>query len=326
MRRYVLIASLAALVVAAMPTTASAALKVGIGDQNSSTFTDPSFRALGVKRTRIIVPFDSIFKDPGSLDQWVGAVQAARMEPVVAFNPARGSRCPARPCSIPSVAAYSRAFKAFRARFPRVKLYNFWNETNSATQPTGPTRANVLRKTAALYVAAKRICRRKCTVTGPDILDQGIGDSRARVRRANQARMLKWVGMFLKYAGRGNYPRIWGFHNYGDTNYGRSAGTAFFVKRVARRGQIWVTETGGIYSFRLQSGRWVFRPNARRQAKATTNAFNVARKFRRITRLYYYQWRKNNPGDFFDAGIEDFSGALRPAYNNLKRIPRKYWR
>src|SRR5205085_1978801 len=160
--------------------------------------------------------------------------------------------------------------------------------TNSATQPTGPTRAGVLRKTAALYVAAKRLCGRRCTVTGPDILDQGIGDKRRSVRVRNQKRLLKWASLFLRYAGR-NYPKIWGFHNYGDTNYGRSAGTAFFLKRVARRGQVWVTETGGIYAFTQQSGKVVFRPNAARAAKGTKNAYSIARKYRRrITRLYYY--------------------------------------
>ena len=207
-----------------------------------------------------------------------------------------------------------------------MKLFNFWNETNSATQPTGPTRAKVLRKTVALYLAAKRICGGKCTVTGPDILDQGIGDKRRSVRVRNQKRMSKWVSMFLRFAGGRNYPKIWGFHNYGDTNYGRSLGTAYFLSHIARRGQVWVTETGGIYSFRQQGGKLVFAPNLSRQTKATTNAYKVARKFRRITRLYYYQWRKNNADDFFDAGIEDFGGTLRPAYQALTKLPSSFWR
>ena len=50
MRRMTLICCLAALVAAGMSTTAFAALKGGIGDQNASSFSDPHFRALGVKR------------------------------------------------------------------------------------------------------------------------------------------------------------------------------------------------------------------------------------------------------------------------------------
>ena len=327
MRRLTLICCLAALVAAGMSTTAFAALKGGIGDQNASSFSDPHFRALGVKRTRLIVPYDAIFKSPGQVDQWVKAALAAKLEPLIAFNPSQGSHCPARPCSVPSTKAYTRAFKAWRKKYPKVKLFNFWNETNSATQPTGATRASTVKKAVKLYLAAKRVCGRKCTVTGPDMLDQGIGDKRKSVRVRNQKRMAKWVGMFLRFAGRRNYPKVWGFHNYGDTNYGRSTGTKFFLRKIARRGQVWVTETGGIYAFRQQSGKVVFKPNASRQAKATTFAFTIAKKFRRrITRLYYYQWRTNNATDFFDAGIIDFNGNLRPAYGRLKKLPRSFWR
>jgi hypothetical protein len=99
------------------------------------------------------------------------------------------------------------------------------------------------------------------------------------------------------------------------------------LNSIAKKGEVWVTETGGIFSFRLQSGRLTFKPNAARQAKAVTNAYKLAQKFsRRIKRLYYYQWRKNNPNDFFDAGIVDFSGKLRPAYKSLTKLPKSVWK
>jgi hypothetical protein len=327
MRRLVLIACLAALIAAGLTSTANAALIAGIGDQNSTTFTDPDFTALKVKRTRLIVPYDAVLREPGAsrLAEWMNAVKAAKLKPLVAFNPTGGSRCPAKPCSIPSAKAYTKAFKAFRKKYPFVKEFNFWNETNSATQPTGSTKASTLKKTAALYKAALKVCGRKCRVSGPDLLDQGVGDARKSVRSRNQKRMKKWVGLFLRYAGR--YPTLWGIHNYGDTNYGRSTGTAFMLKSIAKKGEVWVTETGGIYEFRLQSGRVTFKANASRQAKATTNAYKIAKKFnRRIKRLYYYQWRKNNSGDFFDAGIKSFEGNLRPAYSSLKKLPKSIWR
>lgn len=327
MRRYALILCLTAGLLGTAFASNSFALVGGIGDQNASTFSDSRFRALKVKRTRYIVPWDAIIKDAARVDQWMQAVRAAKLKPVIAFNPSAGSRCPAKPCSIPSKAAYTRAFKAFRKKYPWAKEFNFWNEANSATQPTGPTKASTVKKAAGLYLAAKKVCGRKCVVTGPDILDQGIGDARRSVRARNQKRMKKWVGLFLRYAGRRNYPKIWGLHNYGDTNYGRSTGTAFFLRSIAKRGQVWATETGGIYSFTTQDGRAVFKPSATRQAKATTNAYKLARKYRkRITRLYYYQWRKNNSGDFFDAGIIDFNGGLRPAYTSLKKLPKSVWR
>jgi hypothetical protein len=255
------------------------------------------------------------------------AVKKAKLKPLIAFNPSGGSACPAKPCSIPSASAYTKAFKLFHKKYSFAKEFNFWNETNSATQPTGPTKASVLKKTAALYKAALKVCGRKCRVSGPDLLDQGVGDPRKSVRVRNQKRMAKWVAMFLKYAGKKSYPKLWGIHNYGDTNYGRSTGTAFMLKSVAKKGEVWVTETGGIFSFTLQNGTQTFAPSASRQAKATTNAYKIAKKFgSRIKRLYYYQWRKNNEFDNFDAGIVDFAGALRPAYASLRKLPKSAWK
>ena len=328
MRRLVLITCLAAFAAAAMTTTASARLVGGIGDQNASTFSDPNFKALKVKRTRLITPYDSILKSPASVDQWVKAAAAAKVEPLIAFNPAQGSHCPNSPCKVPSVKQYTKAFKTWRKKYPKIKLFNFWNETNSATQPTGSTKkTSGIKRAAQLYVAAKKICGRKCTVTGPDILDQNFGDKNKRTRKAGQARAKKWVGLFLKFAGKRNYPKIWGFHNYGDTNYRRTTGTSFFLKSIAKKGQVWVTETGGDYEFTLQSGKVVFTPDATRQAKATKFAYTVAKKFqRRIKRLYYYQWRKNNASDLFDAGIVDPGGVPRPAYAVLAKLPKSFWR
>jgi hypothetical protein len=140
MRRLVLTVCLAALIAGAVASTANAALVAGIGDQNSTTFTDPNFKKLKVKRTRLIVPWDAITKDPARVKQWMDAVKKAKLKPLVAFNPAGNSRCPAKPCSIPSARSYTKAFKAFRKKFPFVKEFNFWNETNSATQPTCSTR------------------------------------------------------------------------------------------------------------------------------------------------------------------------------------------
>ena len=328
MRRLVLITCCAALILGASTGTASA-LVAGIGDQNSTTFSDPSFKALHVKRTRLITPYNAILTKDGKfqIKQWMAAVKKAKLTPLVAFNPARGTVCPGSRCKLPSVSAYTKAFKAFHKAYPFVKEYNFWNETNSATQPTGPTKASVVKRDAQLYVAALKVCGRSCRVSGPDLLDQGVGDSRKSIRVRNQKRMKKWVSMFLHYAGSSHYPKLWGIHNYGDTNYGRTTGTAFMLHSIAKKGEVWVTETGGIYSFTLQSGKQTFAPDAARQAKATTNAYKVANKYRsRIKRLYYYQWRKNNANDFFDAGIIDYSGALRPAYDSLKKLPKSIWK
>jgi hypothetical protein len=251
----------------------------------------------------------------------MAATKAARLKVLVAFNPTSGSRCPSRPCSIPSVSRYTRALKAFRKRYPQVKEFNFWNETNSPTQPTGP--AKKVRSAAKLYVAAKKVCGRKCTVTGPDILDLAFD------RRSGQKRVIKWVSTFLRAVGKKNYPKVWGFHNYQSSNYNRPSQTSFFVKKVAKKGQIWVTETGGIVQFKTSTGkRTPFEKyDEKRASRAIAYAYSIARKNRsRIRRLYFYQWRKNNAFDFFDAGIVTFEGRLRPAYATLKRLPKSLWK
>ncbi len=320
MRRLVLIASLAALIVAGTTQSASA-LVAGIGDQNASTFSDPAYRALHVKRTRLIVAWNAINSAGGRsrLDQWMNAARAANLKILVAFNPDARSRCPARPCTTPSPAAYTKAFKAFRKRYPFVTEFNFWNETNSPTQPTGSARG--AQAAAKLYIAARKVCGRRCTVTGPDILDLAFN------QRSGQQRVITWVNTFLRAAR--SYPRIWGFHNYQSTNYNRPSQTTFFLRSVARHGQVWVTETGGIVQFRTKTGKRTpfSKYDEKRAARAIDYAYSIARKNRgRITRLYFYQWRKNNAGDYFDAGIERFDGKLRPAYANLKRLPKSLWK
>lgn len=322
MRRLVLIACLCALLTAGITTSASA-LVAGIGDQNPSTFTDPAYRALHVKRTRLIIPWDAVNSRDGRarISAWMKATKAAHQRVLVAFNPSAGSACPKRPCSVPSVSRYTRAFKKFRKLYPQAKEFNFWNETNSPTQPTGP--AKKVRSAAKLYLAAKKVCGHKCAVTGPDILDLGFN------KRSGQKRVIKWVKTFLKAVGHRNYPHIWGFHNYQSTNYNRPSQTSFFVKKVAKKGQIWITETGGIVQFTTSTGKAtpfsVY--DEKRAARAIAYAYSIARKNRsRITRLYFYQWKKNNAFDLFDAGIESFDGKLRPAYAELKRLPRSLWR
>jgi hypothetical protein len=306
---------------ASFTASADARLIVGIGDQNAATFDDANFKKLGVKRTRYIVPFDAITKDAAGVDAWMQAARRNGLDPVIAFNPTRGSRCPSSPCSVPSPAAYTSAFKKWRAKYPYVKVFNFWNETNSPTQPTSSIKSGgkAIKKSAALYRAALKVCGRKCTVTGPDMLDLGIGDPSAKTRRGAQKRMKQWIAIFTRAAKK--YPKVWGFHNYGDTNYSRSTGTKFFLKAV--RGDIHVTETGGIYSLRLQNGKQTFKPNGSRQAKAVKFTYTIANKYRsRIKRLYYYQWRQTNPSDFWDSGVVDFNGGLRPAYTALLKLKK----
>ena len=113
----------------AAPASSGAAI-VGIGDQKPEIFTAPLFRDLNVKRTRYFTPWNSIFTEPQRLDAWITAARAARTEPLIAFEKARSMKCPSRSCKPPSVRSFTRAFKAFRKKYPRVRLIQPWNEVN----------------------------------------------------------------------------------------------------------------------------------------------------------------------------------------------------
>jgi hypothetical protein len=291
----------------AVPAADAANPVVGIADQKASTFTSSRFKSLHVKRTRYVVPWNValVRSQRAKFDAWYKAARRAHVrEILVAFNASAGSRCPARPCSLPSVRSYTRAVRAFHRRYKGIRTIEPWNEANSPTQPTGPWRKGA-RAAALYYNVVRRYCRR-CTVTAADVLD------------LSKRTMARWVHQFRRYAkGR---PRLWGLHNYTDTNR-RSGLTSAFLRMVP--GKVWLTETGGIVAFREASGRVRFRYSERRAASALKRMFSIARKYRaRTTRLYVYQWSIDFSGNRFDAGLVRADGAARPGYYVVRRYQR----
>jgi hypothetical protein len=269
---------------------------VGISDQDPATFSDSRFTALGMRYARLITPWNSILTEPERLDSWLQAAKTAGITPLVAFNHARTDHCPAQPCLLPSVAEYGAAFKAFYARYPWVRSYQPWNEANHQSQPTGknPKRA------AQFYNVVRATCH-GCTITAADVLDSG--------------NLKRWLGAFKRYAG--GKPRLWGLHNYTDTNRFRSTGTKTMLRLV--KGQLWLTETGGIVAFTTADGKVALRHDETRARRAIDYLFSLARKSKRITRVYVYQWRKTQTGDRFDAGLVAPDDSARPSLAALRR-------
>ena len=297
-RRNVLLSSLVAAIALTglvAPAASSAAI-VGIGDQKPEVFSAPLFRALDVERTRYFTPWNSIYTERARLDAWIKGAQAAGLEPLIAFEKARTMKCPSRSCRPPSVRSYTRAFKAFRRAYPRIRLIQPWNEVNSPTQPTGKSP----RRAAEFYNVVRANCR-GCTVPAADIQD------------LSPRTMERYLRTFQRYV-RGR-PTLWGLHNYSDTNRFRSTGTKAMLRLV--RGKIWLTETGGQYQFR--GGRSPLPASESRQARSTTYLFRLARTYRsRIQRVYLYQWSANNASDVFDAGLVNPDGTARQAYGVVR--------
>jgi polysaccharide biosynthesis protein PslG len=292
---------LTAVVGASVATGASAKIVVGIGDQNEEMFADQSFQDLKFKRARVIVPYNVVSsrRNRRDLDAWLGAAKAAGVTPLVHFGAKAGSRCPRRPCTLPNAAAFRGAFKAFRRRYPTVHDIGVFNEANQRSQPTfkNPKRA------AQFFNVVRANCR-GCRIVAADVLDD--------------PNMVKWLTTFKRYA---HGPRIWGLHNYRDTNARPGqllGGTRRLLKTV--RGQVWLTETGGIVKFKLPNNRTLFRFNESRANTALKRMFRLARRYQsRIKRLYIYNWRAPLPSNRFDAGLLRHDGKPRAGYNTVKR-------
>lgn len=298
-RRALLVCTAAALALSGMLASSASALVVGVGDQNPETFSDPLYKALGVKRTRLTTPYNSITTQPAKLDAWITAALANGLEPHIAFTTPQLCAS-SRNCRPPSVAAYRSQMLKFRAKYPNLRVIAPWNEANSPTTST----YRYPRRAAEYYNTWRSLCS-TCTLVAADLLDI--------------TNLPKYLATFKRYA-RGN-PSIYGLHNYGDTNRFRSFGTRLILRET--RGQIWLTETGGIVFFRTADGRVRLPASESRAARSYRyllgKLVNIDR--RRIRRVYTYNW-KPVPSDRFDAGVLRNDGTPRESYRVLQAYRR----
>ncbi|MDX6683580.1 MAG: hypothetical protein QOG94_3619 [Solirubrobacteraceae bacterium] len=262
-------------------------LVVGIGEQLTEMFGEPRFRALGIDHARLVVAYDATrvaFERP-IVDEWLRQARLAGVEPFITFQHSR-----VHPTRLPSVAAFRADFRAFRQRYPQVRVYAPWNEINHASQPTSraPARA------AQFYNVVKAECR-ACTVLAGDLLDQ--------------PGMTRYLDEYRRHLD--GTPRIWGLHNYADANRFRSSGLRALLRSV--RGDVWLTETGGLVEF----GRG-FPRSERRAARALDFVLGLADDAPRVKRVYLYNWTGAKAGERFDAGLVGSDGAPRTAYGVLR--------
>jgi hypothetical protein len=296
-----------AVAVAVFPAASPGSVTVGLGDQSWNTFSDGHFTDLGLKRVRVVTPWNVALTRGNRLwlDEYLTAARAAGADPLVSFGAAHPSRCPARPCKLPSSAEFDRAFRAFRARWPWVRTIGVWNEANHRSQPT----FRYPEQAARYFNIIRKRCR-ACRVVAADVIDD--------------ANMVRWLGRFQAVA-RG--ARLWGLHNYRDGNPRRGqryGGTKLLLRTV--RGKVWLTETGGIVRFVLPDGRTLFPYSEKRANVAISRVLRLAKEYRsRIERLYVYHWRADQFDNRFDAGLLGKDGTPRASYYTLKRWLTTPW-
>jgi hypothetical protein len=282
------IALLLALIAALVAAAPAAALDYGMGDEDAGMFTTPSFTALHLQKARYVVAYDAALSDNferQQADAFLGAAHAQGYELLVSFE---HSRLPSRANQLPSIATYQRGVRAFLRRYPYVRLFSPWDEVNDCSQPT----CHSPKAAARYYLTMRRTCG-GCTVMAAEVLDTTDPQQTVAYLQSYQAALGKVR------------PKLWGLHNYSDVNRLRSTGTRAVLEAV--QGNVWLSETGGLYAF--QPG---FPPSSSRQVKAERQMFKLARLSSRIQRLYIYSW---TGGGAFDAGLTDADGTtLRPAY------------
>jgi len=294
----------AALALVTVASSANAAVRIGISDQNVSMFDNPLFAPLEIRYARYVTPWDVALKpdslEAAALDQWLAAARAAGVQAMVAFQHSAGDNCPREPCTLPDPADFRRAFLAFRAKYPQIKVLSTWNEANHSTQPT--YRDPVVA--AQYYLVMRRHCR-GCTIVAADVLDNYADHSQ---------KMAKWLTTFSSVA---RSARLWGIHNWADTNRFTTDGIKAMLRAV--KGDVWLTETGGIVEFTTQAGSRSFKPSDARAAKAMRYLFQrIVPISKRIKRVYVYNWL-SHPTNRWDSGLIDHNGRKRQMYDVLKR-------
>jgi hypothetical protein len=297
-RALALVAALTAVV--ALPASAGAARKVpvGLSDQNVSTLTNPLFTALDMKYVRYVTPWDVALHPQGlpaiALQTWLAQVKASGLQPMVAFEHSAGDNCPNEPCTLPTEPQYTAAFKAFRLQYPQITNITVWNEANHSTQPT--FRDSVT--SAVFYKDVEANCR-GCTIIAADVLDA--------------ANVGHWLKTFSSVAPEA---RLWGLHNWGDVNRFKTSGIKSVLKAV--KGNVWLTETGGIVAFTTVEGHPSFHPSEARATRAMKFLFQkIVPLSKRIKRVYVYNWIEQ-PGNRWDSGLVDQAGDPRTLYDVVK--------
>jgi len=212
----------------AVPAPAPAAKKinvaVGVGDQSPKMFSDPNWKALGLKKTRYFVEWNAIDQpdELAAADEFVGAARQAGVRVLMHVSTDDINSVPAKPA--PSVSQYKAKVGQLIKRYKAVGVneWGVWNEANHKSQPTSknPKRA------ADYYKTFKSMCS-GCKIVALDVLDQ--------------AGVERYIARWLKAAGSaGRSAKIIGIHNYSQVNRritekkasGSYPGTALMMRAV----------------------------------------------------------------------------------------------
>jgi len=283
----------------AAPTAAPARSlpQIGIADQKPDMFTDPRFAELGIKQARLAVSWDALRRpwQVAEVDRWMQAAHARGIDPLITFGHSR-----VKNGTLPTPKRMRQLFRAFRARYPWATTFATWNEVNHC----GEAVCHRARLVAAYYRGLRRECR-QCTILAAEVIDL--------------PRMTAWVRAFRHSLGY--MPKLWGLHNYVEANRFRTKRLRKMLRLVGRKGQLWLTETGGVVR-RTNKSHASFPEGTAHAARVTRFIFDrLVKHNRRIRRVYIYHWNAGPPKTTtWDSALINSDGQERRAFRVLKRV------
>lgn len=279
------------------PVSGKLETKIGIADQKPSVFDDERLAELGFGYTRRSVPWDALRhrEQRADLDAWVDGAERIGTDPLITLARSRSST--GRRYRPPTPAQILREFRRMRKRYPAVKTWSAWNEANMCGVGTC-TRPDLV---ARYYNAMRRNCP-GCKILAAELLDQ--------------PNMVGWARAFRRAARF--EPKYWGLHGYVDANRFQTTRTAALLKSV--RGEVWLTEVGGLVARRNRS-TVKLRQGKAHAARATGFIFDrLARLDRRVARIYIYHWRSSTRRDSWDSALIGADNRPRPALAVVRRV------
>jgi hypothetical protein len=311
--------ALAAVVPAVALSVATAAPKhhptVGIGDDKADMFTDARFRALGIKAVRYDMSWDalSVTYQRQEVTTWMDAAKRDGLSVLVTIDHSdrviykkvkvhgkTKEKAFSQTRVLPTQAQYISAFKAFRKKFPWVKEFVTWDETNCYCEVT----YNKETQVAGFYRGLRSACS-SCTILAAEFLDTA---------KQYAVPMKTWVSKIDKALGF--QPGYWGLNDYEDANHLVSTQTRSLLSLV--RGNIWLAETGGIVNRHNDTKHPGFPQNATHAAKVDSYILNtIGSLSSRIQRIYLYEWDAKTRLDSWDSALISYNTIARPGYTVL---------
>jgi hypothetical protein len=275
-------------------------------------FSDKRFKKLKVRHARIALPWDAYLlskRNPSRvrMEEWLQAAKKAKVQPLVSITHSDRDQF-----TLPSLRQYRRGIHRLRDAHPWLKTFSTWNEGNHPSQPT----YRAPHRHAQYFSILRQECK-GCTILAAELLDSDN-------LKSYSCRLQHWMPR------RRSLKLRWGLHNYQDANPRKGLprnGTQRFLQLV--RGEVWLTETGGIVRFE-KNGRTIRKFSVTRAAQALRKVFDITQQQPRIRRVYLYHWSAGSKKTTtWDSGVVNERGKARSTLAVLKaalqRAARRSW-